>query len=396
MQNTELSFDGNCVLPVPGYRARLQAVEQAVLDKAQCVEFFALLGRAQRPLIYAGGGVISANAARALREFAHAFGIPVATTLMGLGACDTTEPLALHMLGMHGTAYANYAVEDCDFCWLSAHASMTAWLACPASSRVVRSASPISMSIRPRSARSSTPTGITWATCLAPWIACAYSGRKQAFMSSPQHRYASWHAHIADLKTRHAMNYARDGALIQPHALIEEINRHARGRAIITTGVGQHQMWAAQYFDFCEPRLWLTSGSMGTMGFGLPAAVGAQFACPGALVIDIDGDASIRMNIGELRDRDHVQPADQGGRAQQPGRRHGAAMAEIVLPGSLCSQRQEPAQERLRQGRAGRRLPMGAPPGSAADVAATIAEFIDFKGPAFLEVMIDPMPACIR
>src|SRR5581483_7784928 len=111
---------------------------------------------------------------------------------------------------------------------------------------------------------------------------------------------AAQHAHIARLKETHAMNYDRNAALIQPHAIIEEINRHTKGRAVIATGVGQHQMWAAQYFDFREPRLWLTSGSMGTMGFGLPAAIGAQFARPDALVIDIDGDASIRMNLGEL------------------------------------------------------------------------------------------------
>jgi acetolactate synthase I/II/III large subunit len=98
----------------------------------------------------------------------------------------------------------------------------------------------------------------------------------------------------------HGFNYDRDSRLIQPEHVIESINRLTGGEAIITTGVGQHQMWAAQYFDFRSPRLWLTSGSMGTMGFGLPAAIGAQFACPDRLVIDIDGDASIRMNLGEL------------------------------------------------------------------------------------------------
>jgi acetolactate synthase-1/2/3 large subunit len=102
------------------------------------------------------------------------------------------------------------------------------------------------------------------------------------------------------MRTKYAMRYDNNSPLIQPNYLIEEINRLTGGEAIITTGVGQHQMWAAQYFDFRSPRLWLTSGSMGTMGFGLPAAVGAQFAERSRLVIDIDGDASIRMNIGEL------------------------------------------------------------------------------------------------
>ena len=112
--------------------------------------------------------------------------------------------------------------------------------------------------------------------------------------------FDAWHEDIAELKREYAMNYDRDSELIQPYAVIEEINKHSKGEAIISTGVGQHQMWAAQYFDFREPRLWLTSGSMGTMGFGLPAAIGAQFAQPDRVVIDIDGDASIRMNIGEL------------------------------------------------------------------------------------------------
>ncbi len=115
-----------------------------------------------------------------------------------------------------------------------------------------------------------------------------------------QFDFSAWRAELAELKRRHAMNYDRDSQLVQPHYVIEEINRRTQGEAIITTGVGQHQMWAAQMFDFRGPRQWLTSGSMGTMGFGLPAAVGAQVANPGRLVIDFDGDASIRMNIGEL------------------------------------------------------------------------------------------------
>src|SRR6185436_9031916 len=106
--------------------------------------------------------------------------------------------------------------------------------------------------------------------------------------------FERWHAHLATLKSRHAMNYHRASPLIQPYYVIEQINRITQGEAIICTGVGQHQMWSAQYFDFRHPRLWLTSGSMGTMGFGLLAAIGAQFAQRDKLVIDIDGDASVR------------------------------------------------------------------------------------------------------
>ncbi|MCL2725970.1 MAG: hypothetical protein FWD69_16215 [Polyangiaceae bacterium] len=115
VQNANVFFDGACTLPIPGYRARLHAIKNSILNEADCAAFFDALSRAERPLLYVGGGVIAAEASAALRQFANTFGIPVTTTLMGLGAVDTTQPLSLHMLGMHGTAYANYAVEDCDF-----------------------------------------------------------------------------------------------------------------------------------------------------------------------------------------------------------------------------------------------------------------------------------------
>jgi acetolactate synthase I/II/III large subunit len=115
IQNAMMCFKGEGELPLPGYRARLRAVEQAVLSDSECTSFFDALSKAKRPLIYAGGGIIAAGAAPALRAFVDAFGLPVTTTLMGIGGFDTTDPLALHMLGMHGTAYANYAVDDCDF-----------------------------------------------------------------------------------------------------------------------------------------------------------------------------------------------------------------------------------------------------------------------------------------
>jgi acetolactate synthase-1/2/3 large subunit len=124
---------------------------------------------------------------------------------------------------------------------------------------------------------------------------CDYGDRNDISLD-----FTQWHGEIASLKETYGLNYDRDSELIQPYAVIEAINDITGGNAIISTGVGQHQMWAAQYFDFRQPRLLLTSGSMGTMGFGLPAAIGAQFAVPDQLVIDVDGDASIRMNIGEL------------------------------------------------------------------------------------------------
>src|SRR5262249_37813650 len=112
--------------------------------------------------------------------------------------------------------------------------------------------------------------------------------------------FSRWRAHVSDLRKNHPLGWNRESAVIQPEFVLAQLNEITRGGAIVTTGVGQHQMWAAQYLDFNKPRTFLTSGSMGTMGFGLPAAIGAQFANPGALVIDVDGDGSIRMNLGEL------------------------------------------------------------------------------------------------
>ncbi|MGH8193542.1 MAG: biosynthetic-type acetolactate synthase large subunit, partial [Woeseiaceae bacterium] len=296
VQNQEVEFTGGGALPLTGYRNRWQSVVDNRLNAEACERFYAMLAEAERPLIYAGGGVINGNASMAMRQFAGAFGIPVATTLMALGASDTTDPLSLHMLGMHGTAFANYAVEDCDFV-IAIGARFDDRVAgdparfAPNARNIAHLDVDVSEIGKVR--------GVNWhhVGVLQQDLGdlLAY-GRRIGF----DKEFSLWHEEIAALKVRHRMNYDRESGLIQPYAVIEEINRRTNGEALITTGVGQHQMWAAQYFDFREPRLWLTSGSMGTMGFGLPAAIGAQFAQPDRLVIDIDGDASIRMNIGEL------------------------------------------------------------------------------------------------
>ncbi|MGB7757844.1 MAG: biosynthetic-type acetolactate synthase large subunit, partial [Salinisphaera sp.] len=296
VQNAECTFTGSGVLPVPGYRQRMRDLRSNKLSDEKCAEFFRLLGESKRPLIYAGGGVINSDSASELRALAQAYGIPVVTTLMGIGAFDTTDALSLHMLGMHGTAFANYAVEDCDFL-IAVGARFDDRVAgrpddfAPEAKAIAHFDADASEINKVKQ--------VDWhhVGLFSPSLArvLAY-GREQGFSND----LSEWHQHIAALKRDYAMNYDRDSALIQPYAVIEEINKHTDGRAVIATGVGQHQMWAAQYFDFREPRLWLTSGSMGTMGFGLPAAIGAACARRDKLVIDIDGDSSIRMNIGEL------------------------------------------------------------------------------------------------
>jgi acetolactate synthase-1/2/3 large subunit len=296
MQNWTGEFQGSGLLSIFGYRQRMHAIEDNLLSEEACADFYTLLKTAERPLIYAGGGTINGEASESLRNFSDRYGIPVTTTLMGIGAYDTTDDLALKMLGMHGTAFANYAVEDCD---------MVIAVGARFDDRVAAVPEKFAPNAKCIAQFDVDPSEIGKVKSV-DWFHVGILDRDlQTLLGfGEQHDittdYSAWHEEIAALKQKYALNYDRESSLIQPYAVIEEINRHTRGEAIITTGVGQHQMWAAQYFDFREPRLWLTSGSMGTMGFGLPAAIGAQFAKPGSLVIDMDGDASIRMNLGEL------------------------------------------------------------------------------------------------
>jgi len=296
VQNWEGVFQGSGLLPVPGYRQRLHAARDNLLDDEKLGRFFGMLEASKRPLIYAGGGVINGDAAGELRRFADHFGIPVTTTLMGIGAVDTRGPLALHMLGMHGLASANYAVEDCDFL-IAVGARFDDRVAGVPDKFAPRTRHIAQFDIDP--SEIGKVKQVDWSH-----VGVLKQDLQAVYDYGVRHRIApdfrAWHREIADLKKTYALNYDRDSEMIQPYAVIEAINEITRGEAIISTGVGQHQMWAAQYFDFSNPRLWLTSGSMGTMGFGLPAAIGAQFARPDRLVIDVDGDASIRMNLGEL------------------------------------------------------------------------------------------------
>ena len=248
----------------------------------------------ERPLIYAGGGVINGDAANELRAFAQRFGIPVVTTLMGIGAIDTTSDLSLHMLGMHGTAYANYAVEDCDF--LIAVGSRFDDRVAGKVKEFAPSAKIAHLDID--ASEIGKVKHVDWAH-----VADAKRGLRAApgVRRRLQARTSRAGASTSqELKRQHALAYNRESPPIQAEYVLEQLNEITRGEAIVTTGVGQHQMWAAQYLDFNHPRTLLTSGSMGTMGFGLPAAIGAQLANPGKLVIDVDGDGSIRMNLGEL------------------------------------------------------------------------------------------------
>ncbi len=386
VQNWQGIFHGHGRLPVPGYRSRLKQVEAHRVGERELGAFYAMLGEAKRPLIYAGGGVINADAAEALRAFAHALEIPVVTTLMGIGAVDTTEAHALRMLGMHGAAFANYAVDDCDFL-MAVGARFDDRVAAvplrfaPAARHIAHldiDASEINKVKR-----------VHWShvgLLADALVQLLEHGRAHGFKRD----WSAWHAHCAELKRVHAMNYDRDSALIQPYYVLEEINRLTRGEALITTGVGQHQMWAAQYFDFKSPRLWLTSGSMGTMGFGLPAAIGAQFANPSRLVIDIDGDASIRMNLGELETVTTYDLPIKVVVLNNFGDGMVKQWQKLFFKGRLSASDKSLHKKDFVKAAQADGFPWARRLDRKADVPRVIADFIGFKGPAFLEVLIDP------
>jgi acetolactate synthase I/II/III large subunit len=385
VQNWNGVFHGSGRLPIPGYRQRLNRLEANKLPDAACAVFFDKLAAARRPLIYAGGGVINANAAAVLRELSRELQIPVVTTLMGIGAIDTAHPLSMRMLGMHGTAFANYAVEDCDFLFavgarfddrvagnppkFAQGAKFIAHLDIDASEiNKVKRVDWSHVGLMPDALRT----------------LIDYGKRRGVPTDRPE-----WQARCGELRSRYAMNYDRASPLIQPYYVIEEINRLTGGEAVITTGVGQHQMWAAQYFDFKSPRLWLTSGSMGTMGFGLPAAIGAQFAQRARMVIDIDGDASIRMNLGELETVTTYDLPIKVVVLNNFGDGMVKQWQKLFFKGRLSASDKSLHTKDFVKTALADGFKFAVRLDKKADVPRVIEEFIRFDGPAFLEVMID-------
>ncbi len=385
VQNWSGVFKGTGKLPVRGYRQHMQALNTNILTEEHCEAFFRMLGRSNRPLIYAGGGVINSGASDELRAFVHTFKIPVVTTLMGIGAIDTTDSLALHMLGMHGTAFANYAVDDCDF--LIALGSRFDDRVAGVPNKFAKNAKHIAhIDIDPSEIGKVKTVDWFHVGHLAPSLLTLLEYSQQTKFNKD---YSKWHEHIADLKQTYAMNYNRESPLIQPYAVIEEINKHTQGNAIIATGVGQHQMWAAQYFDFKSPRLWLTSGSMGTMGFGLPAAIGAQCAVEDKMVIDIDGDASIRMNLGELETVTTYNLPIKIVVMNNFGDGMVKQWQKLFFKGRLSASDKSLHKKNFVKAAEADGFNYAVRLDKKADLPRVIKEFIEYSGPAFLEVIID-------
>ena len=386
VQNWEGPFEGGGVLPIPGYRHRLSVVESNTLSDDQCAEFFAMLAESKRPLIYAGGGVINGNAAEKLRTFSQTFGVPGVTTLMGLGGLDTTDPLCLHMLGMHGTAHANYAVDDCDLL-IAVGARFDDRVAGDPVKFASNARRVLHFDIDPAEIHKVKRADWHHVGILNDALQALTEYRRRTAFSAD---YSAWHAEIQELKSTYALNYDRESGLIQPQYIVETMNQITRGEAIISTGVGQHQMWAAQYSDFREPRLWLTSGSMGTMGFGLPAAIGAQFACPDKLVIDVDGDASIRMNLGEFETVTTYDLPIKIMVLNNFGDGMVMQWQRLFFMGRLSGSDKSLRKKNFVKSAEADGFQFAKRLDRKEDVPVVLEEFLSFDGPAFLEVIIDP------
>ena len=245
----------------------------------------------RRPCIYAGGGVIAAGASEELRKFARSYNIPVTTTLLGLGAFPDDDPLSLLWLGMHGSYAANYAANECDLL-LTFGARFDDRVTGPTATFA-----PDATIVH---------VDIDWSEInknkrVALGVVADVKDVLLRLNEQPQYlKNTEWHDRIAKWKKEHPARTYKPSKMPQPQQIVEILSELTDGNAIIVPGVGQHQMWAAQYYHYSKPRQFLTSGGLGSMGFGLPAAMGAKLACPDSVIINIDGDGSFQMNIQEL------------------------------------------------------------------------------------------------
>ncbi len=262
------------------------------LDPADVKKVRAMIAASKCPCVYAGGGIITAEASSELLRFAESYNIPVVTTLMGIGAIPEKHPLSLRWLGMHGSVYGNYAANECDL--LLAFGARFDDRVTGNPERFATRAKIVHVDIDDSEINKNKPADLG--------IIANIKDMLQALNAKPlRQEYAEWHARIAEWRKKFPYNqYKSKPNRVQPQFVIQTLSRLTDGKAVIVPGVGQHQMWAAQYYDYSFPRQLLTSGGLGAMGFGLPAAMGAKVACPEKTVINIDGDGSFQMNIQEL------------------------------------------------------------------------------------------------
>jgi acetolactate synthase-1/2/3 large subunit len=270
-------------------------------DDVALHEMIGLIANAKQPMIYCGGGIISGDAHKELLEFVERTQIPVATTLMGIGGFPETHPYSLKWLGMHGTVYANNAVNEADL--LLAIGVRFDDRVTGKFEEFCKHGTIVHIDIdnselnKNKVVKLPILSDVKYALRRANQI-LEKGGHKR--VAKKFTRFPAWYKQIETWKKEHPLSFKDTPDVIQPQAVIKLLDELTKGDAIITTGVGQHQMWAAQFYTFTRPRQLITSAGLGSMGYGYPAAMGAKVACPDKQVIDIDGDGSFLMNIQEL------------------------------------------------------------------------------------------------
>jgi len=291
LSRAEIDYEPVTDVRLPGYQPRVEGNQKQIRQAAKA------LASSQRPVIYAGGGVVNAEAAEELTEFATSDRFPVTCTLMGLGAFPAPHEQWLGMLGMHGTRAANYAMDEADLiCAVGARFDdrITGKL-----SEFAPRAKFIHIDVDPAEISKNVPAHIPIVGD-AKHVLAKLLIEYRAIGADPA-RLESWWSRIDGWKAKYPLAYedSQDNE-IKPQYMVQALWEATKGEAIVTSDVGQHQMWAAQYYDFPKPRRWINSGGLGTMGFGLPAAMGAAVGCPDQLVCCIAGDGSVQMNAQEL------------------------------------------------------------------------------------------------
>src|SRR2546426_339802 len=291
LSRAEIDYEPVTDVRLPGYQPKTEGNQKQIRQAAKA------LASAQRPVIYAGGGVVNANGAQELTEFATSDRFPVTCTLMGLGAFPAPHPQWLGMLGMHGTRAANYAMDEADLiCAVGARFDdrITGKL-----SEFAPRAKFIHLDVDPAEISKNVPAHIPIVGD-ARHVLAKLLIEYRAIGADPA-RLDAWWSPIEGWREKHPLAYEESSdAEIKPQYMIKALYEATDGEAIVTSDVGQHQMWAAQYYHFKKPRQWINSGGLGTMGFGLPAAMGASVGRPGELVCCVAGDGSVQMNMQEL------------------------------------------------------------------------------------------------